>query len=288
MGALDLIARARNVTSQFGEDGIIEAILERLPPRVGWCVDVGAWDGYHFSNTYNLIVNHASRSVLFEADRSRFVQLQTRYAANPRVVPRHAMVGFGSGDGLDALLAGTLIPKDYDVLSIDIDGNDYHVWRATTAYRPRVVLVEYNPTIPNCVEFVQEPAAGVTHGCGIRSLVALGREKGYELAAVTFANAVFVSSEYFGALGVSDNAIATLRPDEPGVTFLFSGYDGRVFLRGCRRLLWHDLDIDERRAQQLPGWLRSCPAQYGRVRRLLGRLYLAWRRRATPPAATRY
>jgi hypothetical protein len=96
---------------------------------------------------------------------------------------------------------------------------------------------------------------------------------------VTFANAIFVTTEHFHALGLSENSVEAMRPEEAGVTHLFSGYDGTVFLRGCRRLLWHDLHFEEARVQQLPRWFRVCPAYYGPLHRALGRFYFGWRRR---------
>ena len=55
-----LIQFARDETSQNGEDGVIAAIFacldKRQRPKTRWCVDVGAWDGRHLSNTYSLLV----------------------------------------------------------------------------------------------------------------------------------------------------------------------------------------------------------------------------------------
>jgi hypothetical protein len=64
-----LSAFARNVTSQCGEDGIIERILSIMTDKDGWCVEFGAWDGKHLSNTYNLIHNKGYSAVLIESSR---------------------------------------------------------------------------------------------------------------------------------------------------------------------------------------------------------------------------
>ena len=57
----------RDVTSQYGEDGIIEKTLELLDEPTKWCVEFGAWDGRHLSNTYDLIVNKGYSAVMIEA-----------------------------------------------------------------------------------------------------------------------------------------------------------------------------------------------------------------------------
>ena len=80
-----------------------------------------------------------------------------------------------------------------DLLSIDIDSDDYAVWQSVTDYRPAVVIIEYNPTIPFDVRYVNP--RGRNHGNSALALVELGREKGYDLVAGTRANLVFVDAE---------------------------------------------------------------------------------------------
>lgn len=268
-----LSAYARNVSSQFGEDGILEKVLEIIGETSDWCVEFGAWDGVVYSNTHHLVLGKGYSAVLIEADPVRFEELCATYRDRPSVVPFNRFVGFGEHDSLDAILSTTDVPLDFDVLSIDIDGNDYHVWEATKRYRPKVVVIEFNPTVPSGVEFVQPRDMSVAQGSGIASITGLGRRKGYELVALTTANAILVDSRYFDLFGIEDNSPAALRHDESGITHLFHGYDGTIFIRGNRRLVWHDLPLDETRFQQLPRRLRRYPDAYGRLARLLLRVY---------------
>src|SRR5258705_11709352 len=145
----------KDITSQYGEDGILERIFELIGTANGWGVEFGAADGTLCSNTYNLIQNKNFSAVLIEADPKRHEALRKTYAGNPRIAAINCFVGFETADGLDAILKKTKAPKDLDLLSIDIDGNDYHVWAAVQEYRPRVIVIEHNYTIPNSVEFVQ-------------------------------------------------------------------------------------------------------------------------------------
>jgi hypothetical protein len=270
-----LMDHARNVHSQAGEDGILAKVLDLLPDRNRWCVEFGAWDGEHFSNTRNLVVQEGYSAVLIEADAGRFAELEDKYRGNPGIVGVQAFVGFEPHDNLDVILARTPIPTTFDLLSIDIDGNDYHVWEAVARYRARVVVIEYNPTIPTEVDFVQARDGRVMHGASIAAIVALGKRKGYELVATTTFNCIFVERADFPRYRIADNSVATLRRDTSLVTHIFSGYDGRIFLEGCRRLPWHDIPYREGRVQQLPGFLRDWPERYGGLRH---NLYAAYRR----------
>ena len=263
---------ARDVHSQFGEDGILERIFEVLdgpgaPSRPRWCVEFGAWDGVHLSNTRHLIETHRFHGILIEASSLRYADLLRNADGLSRVQPLRAFVEFEGPNRLDELLKSTDCPKQFDLLSIDVDGNDYHIWDSVEIYRPRIVVIEFNPTIPYHVRFVQPRRRGVAQGSSIRSLVELGERKGYRLAAVTTANAIFVTESEQARLGLEDATIEALMPDHMPVTYLFQGYDGTIFLAGNKKMIWHQVPIRAAKLQQIPGWLRRFPDQYGSVRR---------------------
>lgn len=186
----------RNVYSQSGEDGIIEKILEIIPNKDKWCVEFGAWDGFYSSNTAYLIQDKDYHAVLIEANSGKFNQLQKNFASNKNVTTLNRFVGWEKESSLDTILATTAIPRDFDFLSIDIDGNDYHVWNFINKYNPKIVCIEFNPTIPTNIRFVQPADPSINQGASLLSLVELGRKKGYELVSVLLFNAFFVRSEY--------------------------------------------------------------------------------------------
>jgi hypothetical protein len=247
---------AENVTSQHGEDGIVRKILELIGPRNEWVAEIGAWDGKHLSNSWSLINQRNWHGVLVEGDAERCASLRDSYAALPRVTVCRSFVGFAADapESLDRTLAQTAIPADFDLLSIDIDGNDYHVWQAMTRYRPRIVIIEYNPTVANDVVFVQDPDPALNQGCSLLALVELGRAKGYELAAVTTSNGIFVRNDAYPALGIADNDIDALRRDE--APRLWLGYDGTVFTAGLDYLPWTSVKLDPEDLQILPKAMR--------------------------------
>jgi hypothetical protein len=208
-----MMAHLHNKHSQFGEDGLIAKALERIPDWNRWCVEFGAWDGQFCSNTFRLVSECEFRAVLIEEDSAKYHDLQTKYPHPDRAIMLNAMVGFSAEDGLDSLLAATAVPRDFDLLSIDVDGNDYYCWESVESYRPKLVIVEYNPTMTNTVEFVQEKRPSLCEGSSALALVNLARRKGYELIARNSINLLFVVSEYFERFGIPDNSLAVMRDD---------------------------------------------------------------------------
>ncbi len=269
-----LLEHKRNVYSQTGEDGIIEKILDVLPQTDKWCVEFGAWDGITFSNTRHLIESKHYAAVLIEADKKKFSALKQNYAARANVIPINRFVGFGADDNLDRILGTTPIPRDFDFLSIDIDGNDYHCWNATIKYAPKVVVIEFNQTIPTEVRFVQEQNFAVTQSASLLALVELGRDKGYELVCVLEFNAFFVRREYFPLFELESNAPEILRPDLSQITYLFSGQDGQILLGGYGALPWHGIPILPAKIQPLPKFLRTSPYSYTRAQQFVFALFL--------------
>jgi hypothetical protein len=268
-----LLEFAENIHSQKGEDGIVSKILDVLGIDQGWCAEFGAWDGEHLSNTYNLIANRGFSAVLIEGSTRRFRALQDRFHDNARVFPIRAFVGFTSSDGLDVILATTPIPETFDVLSIDIDGNDYHAWKAVARYRPKLVVIEFNPTIPSAIEFVQPADMSVNQGSSILSMSLLAKEKGYELIAATDYNCFFIAKEHYPLFGIDDNSVQAIRPNEDLVSYIFNGYDGTVFVRGYGKIEWHGLKYSESRLQHVPRILRRFPDTYGPVMKRLAKHY---------------
>jgi len=141
---------AENVHSQFGEDGIIKKIFSVIEPENKWCVEFGAWDGLHFSNTARLIQEEGWHGIQIEGNREKYEELVKNFADFPNAHPAHEIIGFESGvNSLDEALKRYGSPDQPDFVSIDIDGNDYHIWNSLKKYRPRVIVIEFNPAVPN-------------------------------------------------------------------------------------------------------------------------------------------
>lgn len=280
---MNLLDYQRDVASQFGEDGIIEQIFSIIKPTTKWCVEFGAWDGKFASNTYNLIQNYDWSAVLIDGNEEKLKKAEETHKGKPvTLIP--ALVGWGENDSLDAILSKTQIPLEFDFLSIDIDGNDYHTWKALKRYRPKVVVIEFNPTFPDNISYVQDADPHKVHGTSLKAMVELGKEKGYELICVNQENAFFVEQKYFPLFGIADNSIGTLKTYREPIQ-VAQLFDGTLVYFGSQHLFWYGIEFDLNRFQVLPAWVRRMNIPWNtptRMRTLLLRLLRRWNRPAKP------
>lgn len=272
---------AASVYSQFGEDGIIAEILNRISsaiPLDGWCVEFGALDGIHLSNTYNLIRNKGYRAVLIEGDRKKYQKL-CQSIPQPEIIKLCRFVTLEGPASLDAILRATPIPADFDLLSIDIDGCDYHVLASLHLHRPKLVCIEFNPTIPNEIDFVQPADFTVKQGCSAKALVRLAAEKGYFLGATTTCNLLFVREDFKDAVTKGESLpLETLRDDTAWRTLIFFGYDGTVLSnRENISSPWHRLTVRSEHLQVLPRYLRKFGEDYNFPQKIAFALFVLLR-----------
>ena len=258
--------------SQYEEDSILEKIFEIIKGNK-WCVEFGAYDGKHLSNTRNLIVNHGWNAVLIEADLKRFKKLSEIYKENDKVDCLNKFVDFEGEDNLDSILKNTKTPKDFDLLSIDVDGNDYYLWDSLKTYEPKVVVVEFNPSIPLDIEFIQEKNKDINHGNSLLALYNLAVRKGYRLVTTTYLNAFFVKKEFFPLFNIDCDRPECIHQDKSAQMQIFQLYDGTLILEGCKKLLWVNLEINPEKIQVLPKYLRKFPDKYNRWQVLLLYIY---------------
>lgn len=237
-----LAAFARNVTSQYGEDGIIDHIVRVIQPSARYCVEFGAWDGIHLSNCHTLVTSRPLiggpwEGLMIEADSAKYKLLTATYIGLANVKSLNRLVSFDGPDALDNILREAGAPSSFGLLSVDIDGNDYHIWESLSHFKPEIVVIEFNPTVPNDVVFVQDKSFDVNHGCSLLALIELGKQKGYELAAATTTNGIFVTEEKYPLLGIEDNSIWTMyTPLQDGR--IFQGMDSSIHIVGMDRLVW--------------------------------------------------
>jgi hypothetical protein len=192
-----IIKHRKNYYSQSGEDGLLEYLLSKLPQKTKWCVEFGAWDGIYLSNTYYFISKHNYKSVLIEADPVKFETLQNNLKKYESICFNRFVEIFGENT-LDNILKLTPIPKEFDLLSIDVDGNDYQIWNSLNNYQPKIIIIEINPRDKPSVERISVPNSPVTetYGTSIYSMTKLAKTKGYCLLAHVACNAVYIKKEY--------------------------------------------------------------------------------------------
>ena len=273
----DLDCFKKNIHSQFGEDGLIYEVLSRLKRKNkadGWCVEFGAWDGIYLSNTYNLIQNHSYKAVLIEADRDKYKDL-CRNIPSKNVYKICKFVNFSGKNSLDNILKNTPITRNFDFLSIDIDGCDYYIFESLTYYKPKLVCIEYNPTIPNDVDYVQEKNMTVKQGSSAKSLVDLAKKKGYTLISLTHCNLFFIRNDFYRSLiKKKKQPLLKMRDDSKLKIYLFSGYDGKILSnKKYINLNWHSIKVSINSIQALPKIMRSYPRDYNRYQKFIYLIY---------------
>jgi hypothetical protein len=201
--------------SQWGEDGLIRYVLNHLPVTDKWCVEFGAWDGIHLSNTYDLVKNAGYNAVFIEGNSLKFESLQENMASYPNVLTIFKFVEVEGNNTLDNILMQTPITKNLDLLSIDIDGNDYHIWKSLQFYSPKVVVIEIKQTEkPGVIKINNKNSetSWTEGGTSISSMTSLANEKGYRLLAAFGFNAFYIKQEFYGLFFDRDYSIEDIFP----------------------------------------------------------------------------
>ncbi|MGA2010862.1 MAG: hypothetical protein ABSH51_10075 [Solirubrobacteraceae bacterium] len=187
--------------SQHGEDGIIAEVLHRVGSINGYFVEFGIESGRE-GNCVFLADVCDWHGIFIEPDASAFAALARKYAGNPGVRTLRSAV---TPENVLKLFSDHGVPREADVLSIDVDGADYWIWEAidTQRYHPRVVVIEYNAALPVDARMVQprdHPAGwnGTAYfGASLQALIELGERKGYRFVHTDMsgANAFFVRAD---------------------------------------------------------------------------------------------
>lgn len=190
--------------SQNGEDGVLAEICRRLAITAGSFVEFGVQSGREGNCVFLADVMGWS-GLFIEMDPNLYRALERKYHANPNVTTLRRAV---TPDNVQDLFELGGVPEDLDILSIDVDGYDFWIWRAIDRFRPKVVIIEYNSSLDTNRRLVQPPDApfGWTgtdrYGASLGALVGLGTQKHYRLVhtELTGVNAFFVRDDLADAL----------------------------------------------------------------------------------------
>jgi hypothetical protein len=191
----------KQVFSQNGEDGTIAEIFQRVDQRSRTFLEIGVGDGLENNTTYLLMQGWTGSWIEGSAERvaTIFKRFEGLIAQGALTVMR----SFVTAENISDLADSSQVGEEPDLLSLDIDRNTYYVWRALDRIRPRVVVVEYNATLPASVDWKVEYRAdrvwnGTAYfGASLKALELLGRERGYALVGCDLAgvNAFFVRDD---------------------------------------------------------------------------------------------
>ncbi len=190
-----------HVFSQFGEDGIIQYLIERLHVASKRFIEFGV-ENYTEANTRFLLENNGWSGLILDSSRDHIKHIRGQeYYWKHELTAVEAMI---DRDNVNAFFREHGFEGEIGLLSIDIDGNDYWVWEAIDSVDPALVVVEYNHrfgperavTIPYSPDFQRAEAhhSMIYYGASLNALCRLGRRKGYAFLGCNSAgnNAWFV------------------------------------------------------------------------------------------------
>ena len=189
--------------SQNGEDGILLLIFSAVGAGSKRVVEACAGNGIE-CNAANLIIHHGWSGLLFDGNASAIRRGRSFYAHRTNAwrfhrLPPTLVQSWITVDNVNEIIEQNGMSGEIDLLSLDMDGVDFWIWKAIKGITPRVVVLEYNNrwsseqsvTVPYASDFV---GSGVSvegegyFGASLLAFTRLGREKGYRLIGANSPN----------------------------------------------------------------------------------------------------
>lgn len=194
--------------SQFDEDGILLYLFARIGTTNRKAVELCAGTGIE-CNTANLILNHRWHALLVDGNPKNIKKAKDFYGSRSETQhwPPAVRQAWLTAENVNDFVSSEGFSGDIDLLSLDVDGMDYWIWKALTVVRPRVVVLEFNhllgPDIACTVPYKADFVASFTEygadysGASISAFVQLGKEKGYRFVGTNSicTNAFFVADD---------------------------------------------------------------------------------------------
>ncbi len=189
--------------SQSGQDGIIAEIVRRLGVSSGTFVEFGVGVGDGFETNTTALLSQGWSGMWIEASGDACSKIGANFGqvlASRRLKLKQSFV---TAENIAGLLQEGGIEREFDLLSIDIDGNDLYVWKALKEFRPKLVVIEYNSYFPEWVDWTMpyrptyEWDGSIEFGASALALARAGDELGYRLVAcdLTGSDCFFVRAD---------------------------------------------------------------------------------------------
>ena len=207
------------IFSQFGEDGIIDFLIKKLDIKSKYFIEFGVED-YNESNTKFLLEARNWSGEIYETNKKHVSYIKNqdlywRYNLNVKNV-------FVTQKNINFLVETFLKKNNVDklgLISIDIDGVDYWIWKELTVIDPEIVVIEYNARLgydqsivvpyEENFERLNKHYSSIYFGASLNALYKLGIQKGYSLVGTNLngSNAFFVKKDL-----ASKNGLSELKP----------------------------------------------------------------------------
>jgi hypothetical protein len=237
------------VFSQWGDDGIIQYLINRIDIPVKKFVEFGVAD-YTESNTRFLLLNNNWSGLVMDCSAEN-----VNYIKSDEIYWKHDLTAihtFATAENINSTLSAAGYTEEVGILHIDVDGNDYWIWKAIACLSPVIAIIEYNSlfgperaiTIPYDPEFdrIKAHHSGLYAGASLSALDDLAQEKGYSFIGSNKAgnNAYFVRNDRLGSLkqlSIKEGYVASKfreHRDETGCLTFLAGHKAINCIKGMR------------------------------------------------------
>jgi len=187
--------------SQLDEDGMIQEMFKRIGVSQRVFVEFGVGDGTENNTLYLLLSGW--RGLWIDGNEANSACIRRQLAQFMKTGQLTFVQGFVDRDSINQMIGDAHYSGEIDLLSIDIDGNDYWVWEAMSVLQPRAVVIEYNavfrPPLAIVAEYKKDFVWDGTsyYGASLKALETLGSRKGYALVGCSLSgiNAFFVRQD---------------------------------------------------------------------------------------------
>ncbi len=191
---INLMDYTKSIYSQHGQDGVLEKIYELIGTTNKFFVEFGSNGKQKGGGNTAYLREFGFNGLLMDGYDAPYGEKHIR--------DYPVTIEFITAENINSLFEKYAVPGEFDLLSIDIDGQDFHVWNALSdKYKPRVVVIETNYEIFSHIDVVQKYDVNWQwdgthrHGSSILALRNLGLKKGYDLVAYTGADGIFVRQD---------------------------------------------------------------------------------------------
>jgi hypothetical protein len=195
----NLLPYGSKIYSQNDEDGILREIFKRIGTTNRTFIEIGVGNGLE-NNTLAFLFE-GWKGLWIESSKKQSRKIIRGYSNTINRGHLKVIHSFATRENINMLI--TSEDQEIDLLSIDIDGNDAHLFEAISSIKPRVVVIEYNAKFPPPIEFcLKYNASNIWRkddcfGASLKYLERVFSEKGYSLVGcnITGANAFFIRND---------------------------------------------------------------------------------------------
>lgn len=129
------------IFSQWDDDGIIQWLVNNLEFPNKTFIEFGV-ENYRESTTRFLMMNDNWSGLVMDGSESNVAQIiNSEYFYKYELSAKAVFIDTGN---INSLLASSQLGKEVGILHVDLDGNDYWIWKEINVISPIVVILEYN------------------------------------------------------------------------------------------------------------------------------------------------